>query len=391
MADDTERKTAAQRYALELARLQKEAGGNTGPADIYQRLGAALWKQGDSAGALVAFEHSMAGNAGSAEAHYNLGSAQLEAGKFAEAVSSAQEALRLRPAFSEARLLHAAGLAASGDIEAGAELMGQLGRVEMQAAQRYLLLAIRLLSSRLFAAARPCLERVLREAPGEVMARHLLSAGSGENPDRPVDGYVRQLFDASAATFDEELVCKLGYAIPGEMVEALNVAGVASGPWDALDLGCGTGLVGVELASYSRRLTGVDLAPNMIERARARNIYTELRCEDLMTALSENVRYDVVTAADVFIYVGKLDHVVPAIRRALRPGGLFAFSAEAAETTAGYRLGVMGRYAHDAGYLRRLAAENGFEIELLRETRVRFEHRRPVHGWLSVWRASCAP
>jgi len=186
----------------------------------------ALWKQGDSAGALVAFEHSMAGNAGSAEAHYNLGSAQLEAGKFAEAVSSAQEALRLRPAFSEARLLRAAGLAAGGDIEAGAELVGQLGRVAMPAAQRYLLLAIRLLNSRLFGAARPCLERVLREEPGEVMARHLLSAVSGENPDRPVDGYVRQLFDASAATFDEELVSKLGYAIPREMVEALNAVAV---------------------------------------------------------------------------------------------------------------------------------------------------------------------
>jgi len=386
MADDTERKTAAQRYASELARLQKEAAGNTSPADIYQRLGTVLWKQGDSAGALAAFEQSMVGNAGSAEAHYNLGSAQLEAGKFAEAVGSAREALRLRPGFSEARLLCAAGLVATGETEAGAELVGQLGLVQMPTARRYLLLAIRLLNSRLFDAARPCLERVLREDPREVMARHLLSAVSGENPDRPVDGYVRQLFDASAATFDQELVSKLGYVIPREMVEALNAVAVA--PWDVLDLGCGTGLVGVELSPYIKKLTGVDLAPNMIERARTRGIYTELRCEDLMATLSRDARYDVVTAADVFIYVGKLDAVVPAIRRVLRPGGLFAFSAEAAGTAAGYELGVMGRYAHDAGYLRRLAAENGFEIEVLRETRIRFEHRRPVRGWLTVWRAA---
>lgn len=392
MSDDTERKTAAQRYACELARLQKEAPANTAPADIYMRLGAVLWKQGDSGGALTAFEHAMVGNAGSAEAHYNLGSAQLEAGQFAEAVGSAREALRLRPAFSEARMLCAAGLAAGGGVEAGAELVGQLGRVEMPAAQRYLLLAIRLLSSKLFDPARPCLERVLREDPGEVMARHLLSAVSGENPDRPVDGYVRQLFDASAATFDQELVSKLGYVIPREMVEALRAATGAGGrpdaPWDVLDLGCGTGLVGVEIASSSQRLTGVDVAPNMIERARARNIYTELHCEDLMTVLSRDVRYDVVTAADVFIYVGKLDAVVPAIRRVLRPGGLFAFSAEAAETAAGFQLGVMGRYAHDAGYLRRLAAENAFAVEVLRETRIRFEHRHPVRGWLTVWRAA---
>ena len=218
------------------------------------------------------------------------------------------------------------------------------------------------------------------------MARHLLSAVSGENPDRPVDGYVRQLFDASAATFDQELVSKLGYVIPREMVEALNAVSVA--PWDVLDLGCGTGLVGVELAPYIKKLTGVALAPNMIERARTRGIYTELRCEDLMVTLSQEARYDVVTAADVFIYVGKLDEVVPAIRRVLRPGGSFAFSAEAAATAAGYELGVMGRYAHDAGYLRRLAAGNGFEVGVLRETRIRLEHRRPVRGWLTVWRAA---
>jgi predicted TPR repeat methyltransferase len=365
MSDDTERKTAAQRY---------------------QQLGRVLWKQGDSAGALAAFEQSVAGDAGSAEAHYNLGSAQLEAGKFVEAVGSARAALRLRPAFSEAKLLCAAGLAAQGEIEAGAELMGQLGRVEMPAARRYLLLAIRLMNSRLFDPARPCLEQVLRADPREVMARHLLSAVSGENPGRPVDGYVRQLFDASAATFDAELVSKLGYGIPREMVAALNAASGAA--WDVLDLGCGTGLVGVEIAPYSRRLTGVDLAPNMIELARSRGIYAQLRCEDLMVTLSQGAHYDVVTAADVFIYVGKLDEVVPAVRRVLRSGGLFAFSAEAAATPEGYRLGIMGRYGHDAGYLRRLAAENGFEVEVFRETRIRFEHRRPVPGWLTVWRVA---
>jgi predicted TPR repeat methyltransferase len=42
-----------------------------------------------------------------------------------------------------------------------------------------------------------------------------------------------------------------------------------------------------------------------------------------------------VTAADVFIYVGNLDRVIPEIRRVLRPGGLFAWSAEAVEDAKG--------------------------------------------------------
>ena len=379
-----------RRNRLEEARQCFQGALSINPTRLaYTRLGAVLWKLGDSAGALEAFEHSVAGGSNSAEAYYNLGSAQLELGRFDEAVRSAREALQRRPRFAEARTLCAAALAAMGAPDRGVEL---LQKSAGSAAGGYLQLAIRLMNSRLFEPARGCLEKVLLESPGEAMARHLLSALSRENPEHPAEGYVRQLFDASAATFDRELVAKLGYGIPREMVDALRAVTLAPRqPWDVLDLGCGTGLVGVEIAPCSASLVGVDLSPNMIELARKRQIYSVLHCADLVTVLVEeaarHARYDVVTAADVFIYVGKMDESVAGIRRVLRSGGLFAFSAEAAEpTAAGYHLGVMGRYAHTADYLHRLAAENGFEIEMLRATRIRCEHRRPVAGWLTLWR-----
>jgi predicted TPR repeat methyltransferase len=379
---------------------------SSAPASIYIRLGTVLWRLGDALRALQAFERAVAGAPGSAEALYNLGSAQLELGRFAAAGHSAAEALQLRPEFSEAALLRAAALAASGSIEMAVELLRRpdepyvaatsaVART-VSAPQRYLLLATRLMNSRLFDPARHCLEAVLREDPAEPMAQHLLSALSGANPDRPADGYVRQLFDTSAATFDRDL-SRLGYDIPREMVRAvLEVAGPPVGRWDVLDLGCGTGLVGEQVACHSGRLVGVDLAPNMIERARTRGFYTDLHCADITAALaleeSSPERFDVVTAADVFIYVGRLESVIPAIGRVLRPGGWFAFSAEAVESIPGAtssecRLGIMGRYAHGADYLRRLAAQHCFSIELLRPTRIRFEHRRPVEGWLTLWRA----
>lgn len=370
----------------------------TGAGAAQNERGLALWKLGDSSGALDAFERVVAADPRSAEAFYNLGCVQLELAQFVAAEHSAQEALRLRPGFSQARLLRAAALAATGAMEAAAELLRQPGEPDTRAADRYLALAMRLMSSRRFDPARCCLQAALHEDPGQVMAHHLLCALSGHTPDHPIDGYVRQLFDASAATFDHELVAKLGYEIPREMSAALLSLAGSPPPasWDVLDLGCGTGLVGESVAAYSRRLVGVDLAPNMIERARARGLYSELQCADLMAALAEqgarSDRYDVVTAADVFIYVGKLDAVIPAIRRVLRPGGWFACSAEAVESVPGhereeYCLGMMGRYAHGADYLRRLALSNAFSVELLRPTRIRFEHRRPVDGWLTVWRA----
>ncbi|HVW68473.1 MAG TPA: tetratricopeptide repeat protein, partial [Steroidobacteraceae bacterium] len=328
---------------VELGELQaaascyREAIARGATAAAEGRLGNALWRLGDVTGAREAFERVIAGGSSSPEAHYNLGSVRFELGEFADAVASAREALRLNPGFTEATTLCAAGLVAMQGIEAAEPLPAALGG---SPAQRHLTVAIRLMSSRWFDPARQCLQRVLEEEPDAVMARHLLAALSGSNPEHPVDGYVRQVFDASAATFDRELVAKLGYAIPREMVEALRaVESTEDNPWDVLDLGCGTGLVGMAIAPYSRRLVGVDLAPNMIERAGARHLYTDLYCAELMTALAQEgareVFYDIVTAADVFIYVGKLDAVIPAVRRVLRPGGLFALSAEAVEVVTG--------------------------------------------------------
>jgi predicted TPR repeat methyltransferase/Tfp pilus assembly protein PilF len=350
---------------------------------IYMRLGAVLWKMGSAEEAAEAFEKGISAGAESAEAYYNLGSAQLELGQFTKAESSAREALNRRAGFGEARALCAAALAAQGNVETGIRLLedapAAAGSNVAQKPNAALTLGMRLMSSKLFEPAR----RVLAKVESDPQARHLLAAVSGENPERPAEGYVRKLFDASAPTFDREVAGKLCYDIPREMVVALRA--IDPGPWDVLDLGCGTGLVGVAIAPFGRRLVGVDIAPNMIEAARRRNVYTELLCADLSEAL--NSTFDVVTSADVFIYVGKLDEVVPAIRKALQPRGLFAFSVELVGNEQDYKLGVMGRYAHSAAYLRRLAAQSGFEIVTARDTTIRLEHRKPVAGLLSIWRA----
>jgi predicted TPR repeat methyltransferase len=333
----------------------------------------------------------------SAEAHYNLGSALLRCRRAADAIASVQEAIRLQPGFLPARSLHAVARAATGDIDGSVELLRESAHFTVPIAETLQLLADELLQLRLIDRARACYERVLQHEPDNVMARHFLTALSGANPDHPIDGYVRQLFEANAATFDKVLTTDLGYRIPQAMVEALRaIRGAHSEPWDVLDLGCGTGLVGVEIAPHSRRLVGIDIAQRMLEQARERKLYAELRCADLTAALADQERggYDVITAADVFVYVGRLDEVIPAIRRILRTGGSLAFSVEAAEAlppevgpdgAAGYRLRNTGRYAHSADYLRKLALENHFDVEVLSSIRIRLEHHQPVEGWLTVW------
>ena len=48
---------------------------------------------------------------------------------------------------------------------------------------------------------------------------------------------------------------------------------------DVLDAGCGTGLCGVLVAPFARRLTGVDLSEGMLAHAKDKILEAELRME----------------------------------------------------------------------------------------------------------------
>jgi len=53
-----------------------------------------------------------------------------------------------------------------------------------------------------------------------------------------------------------------------------------------------------------------------------------------MVSREQAASHDVVVAADVFIYVGRIDALCAEVKRILRPRGLFAFSVEALELIA---------------------------------------------------------
>ena len=128
------------------------------------------------------------------------------------------------------------------------------------------------------------------------------------------------------------------------------------------------------LAPHARQLVGVDLSAKMLEKARARNLYDRLEQLDLLTMMQGEgaASYDVLFAADVFVYLGKLDELVEQARRLLRPSGLFAFSVESLDALAGdaaalpdrrdYKLNVTARYAHSMAYLTRMAGDYGFDV-----------------------------
>lgn len=234
--------------------------------------------------------------------------------------------------------------------------------------------------------AREAYEQALaRGADPELIGYCLAGLGGGAVPTAAPRLYVETLFDAYAGDFERHLVQTLGYRAPQGL--AAPLAELHPAPFArALDLGCGTGLCGPLLRPRTARLIGVDLSQNMLAQAAARGLYDELVHVDIVEHLRSNqAAFDLVVAADVFIYVGELDEVYAQVARVMPAGGIFCFSAELAAAGAGGDGPVLQpslRYAHGEPYLRRLAADHGFEVaRLVRET-VREEQRCPIAGMI---------
>ena len=154
--------------------------------------------------------------------------------------------------------------------------------------------------------------------------------------------------------------------------------------------------MGAAIHPHARKLVGVDLSARMLTKAGERSLYQRLEKSDLLTMMKNEAAssYDLIVAADVFVYIGKLDEIVGEGARLLRPGaGLLAFSVEALESSpnggddtnnSGYKLNANGRYAHSSAYLRELARTHGFSVSALARNSVRLEKGKPVEGWFAL-------
>lgn len=219
----------------------------------------------------------------------------------------------------------------------------------------------------------------------------LARLGAGNATPAMSEVYVRRLFDQYAARYDTALTEHLAYRGPALLHEAVKRAMHAAGRplrlAAILDLGCGTGLAGAAFRPFADRLVGVDLAPAMVAQAAAKRLYDRLVTTELTEFLageaSHETKYQLVLAADVFVYVNDLAPVTAAVARVLAPDGLFAFTVET-HSGNGVKLLPTLRYAHGASYLRRVLAGSGLSVVSIAETAVRSEKNVPVDSLVVV-------
>ena len=367
------------RYAEAEAEYDRLLAAFPGASPLHYNLGLMLYGQQRYGESLEHYLQAMDGAGDDPDLLYNLGLCLKKCGRTADSAMVYKEMLRLAPQ----------------DVDGLYNLAGCLRELhEYQQAETVLcrLLALQpdhrpaagSLAYLLHLQGRPeesCAGylRLLELDPENLTARHMVAALRGDRMATAADDYVRTVFNGYADDFESSLVQGLGYCVPEELRRGVDLlAGRGRRFCHLLDLGCGTGLVGAAFADTCACITGVDLAEGMIARSREKGIYDHLAVSGIMPFLiAADIRYDLVTLADVLIYLGDPEPVLEAIRAVTTEGALLCFSIETAET-ASFRLQSTGRFAHSPEYLAIVAEKTGGTV--CRREPIRL--RREGDGWI---------
>ncbi|MCH8923530.1 MAG: tetratricopeptide repeat protein [Planctomycetes bacterium] len=324
-------------------------------ADAFNNLGLVLKDQEKLDDAVVSYQKAIELNPHNPGVYCNLGHAQKKLGELNEAADAYRAAIALDPQLVDA-------------LRSLAAVLRSAGRVDES---------------------REAFEQWLIQDPDNPVAQHMVATCSADRvPDRASDGYIRQVFDEYAETFDEAFG-ELDYRGPQLIEEAIGrVYGAADASRDILDAGCGTGLCGPCLRPFARSLVGVDLSAKMLARARKLDLYDDLVEAELTSFLrTDRRKFDLLCAADTLNYFGDLAPVFAAAHRVLRNDAAFVFTLEAEagdRQRVDFRLNANGRYCHGLDYVKRMLVDRGFTVDGVRRATLRTEASQPVVAWVVV-------
>ena len=184
-----------------------------------------------------------------------------------------------------------------------------------------------------------------------------------------------EVYEEWAPTYESDLVGGYGYTAHRIAADAMAAACPDRGA-AILDIGCGTGLVAVELAARGfSAVDGFDASPRMLAEARAKGVYRDLFEGDVRDpGAIVPARYDAVIAVGVFGagHLGPED--LHRFARPVRAGGPIVLYSSAL------------RWVEDdyPSHIERLETDGIWTVEQLRTSNYMDRIERP--GWLVVAR-----
>ena len=235
--------------------------------------GNALEEQGRPSEAMKCYEAAVQADARCARAHMNRGNILLATACIDEARHAYQLAVACDPRYAAA-YFNLANL----NCRAG----------EYQQALRHYGIAIDIKPD--FADAFVALGNALADLGRDAEAVESYRRALAIEPNY-ARSIVTKLFDDYASRFETHLIDALGYSVPKSMRDAVGrYFGGNQRFQHALDLGCGTGLIGEHFRDLVVEIDGVDLSPKMLEQAHRKQIYSKLDCDEIVAWLDARQR-----------------------------------------------------------------------------------------------------
>ncbi len=396
------------RIALLGMRLAEQAGNPAGALKAAQRaamlepgwhvaateLASLLARQGHMDEALKQARHAVAMAPKETKVLRAAAAIADRAGQTPQGMTWAQTSLNLDPDDRQLRLAYANMLERSRQYEKAREqfnLVLQAQPDNEEALMGLFFCAMRLKDED---EARRLADVLIIRRPDDEQLRYWHAVAHGQTPATQPNTTVASLFDDYAERFDMHLVGSLKYRAP-ERVAQILLELRPDRHFNVLDLGCGTGLLGVFLGRLNGHLIGVDLSEKMIDKAMRHGIYSRFHHVNVLDALRDTPadHYEVITCLDTLVYVGDLSPVIPNALRILKAGGHFIFSCEAAgedEADLVLRPGS-NRYAHKAAAVERACREAGFDdVKIEHLERLRTEAGKALPGFIVIARKPLA-
>ena len=339
--------------------------------EAYSNLGVTLQRLGKLDEAAASFKKAIELKPDYAKSYCNLGIILQQLGKFDEAETSYKKAIELKPNFTEAHYNLGNTLKMLDRLEDAEASYKKVIELKSDYAEAYSKLGNILVTFGKLDEAEVRYKKAIELKPDYAEAKHLLAALTGETTNSPPREYVEKLFDGYASKFEHSLIDKLEYNIPKIITEMIVAKNPDVSLGSILDLGCGTGLIGVEIKKFCTNIEGIDLSNSMLEQARNKNIYNKLEHRDIVEYLStEDLDFNYFISTDVFIYVGDLSDVFRLIKSRNKSRGKIAFTTEHTDKD-GFVLEKHGRYSHSKKYIESLCEKFDYKLSYFKKTNLR--------------------
>jgi predicted TPR repeat methyltransferase len=351
----------------------------------HNELGCAYLDQGKLDEAIPCYQKALQLEPNDADVNYNMGNALKEGGRSDEAIAYYRKALKIEP--NDAAIYNNMGMAFKdkGELDEAIACYRDALRLKPHYAAASYNMGMALQEKGKLKEAITFFRRVIDLEPKNVSARHLLAALTGKTTEIAPRQYVAELFDEYSKRFDQHLLKELRYETPRLLRQSLNSLVNEDACFrNTIDLGCGSGLSGIEFRTISDRLCGVDISPRMLAEANKKGIYDLLQLGDVVEYLNDtDEKYDLFVAADVFTYIGNLEPIFAAVRKCTLGPAYFLFSTESCDRSH-YVLRQTGRYAHSVSYIQLLAKKHDFVIKTNQSAALRKEGEESVIGNLFI-------